>query len=127
MSIRILTVDDHSVVRQGLRMFLALDEELEVVGEAADGAEAVQLAHELQPDVVLMDLLMPGTDGYEVCSILKEDESTRRIPIIMLSAKAQVGDDDLALISGADSYITKPYESDKFLSAIRKSLGEDKG
>ena len=59
MPIRILIVDDHSVVRQGLRMFLGLDPELEVVGEAADGAEGLRRAHELKPDVVLMDVLMP--------------------------------------------------------------------
>jgi len=63
MTIRILLVDDHSVVRQGLRLFLKYDPELEVVGEAADGAEALRLARALKPDVVLMDLLMPIMDG----------------------------------------------------------------
>jgi CheY-like chemotaxis protein len=63
MGTRILIVDDHGVVRQGLRMYLALDPELEVVGEAANGAEALRLTHELNPDVVLMDLLMPVMDG----------------------------------------------------------------
>jgi hypothetical protein len=63
MTIQILIVDDHSVVRQGLRMFLSLDSDLEVVGEASNGAEGVQLARELRPQVVLMDLLMPVMDG----------------------------------------------------------------
>src|ERR1700720_443772 len=61
--IRLLIADDHSVVRQGLRMFLALDPELEIVGEATTGEEAIRLAHELHPQVVLMDLLMPGMGG----------------------------------------------------------------
>ncbi len=71
MSIRVLIADDHSVVRQGLRMFLALDPEFEVVGEAADGAEALRLAHELNPDVVLMDINLPGMNGVECVRQLK--------------------------------------------------------
>jgi len=63
MPVRILLADDHSMVRQGLRIFLELDPELQVVGEASDGAEAVRLARQLEPDVVLMDLLMPVMDG----------------------------------------------------------------
>src|SRR3989442_13613176 len=63
MVIRVLIVDDHSVVREGLHMFLSRDPDLTIVGEAADGAEAVRLARELRPDVVLMDLLMPVMDG----------------------------------------------------------------
>jgi DNA-binding NarL/FixJ family response regulator len=63
MPIRIVIADDHAVVRQGLKMFLGLDPDLEVVGEATNGAEALQLAADLQPDVVLMDLLMPVMDG----------------------------------------------------------------
>src|SRR5215211_2675777 len=62
-AIHVLIVDDHSVVRRGLRMFLEDDPELQIVGEARDGAEAVAQARELRPDVVLMDLLMPGMDG----------------------------------------------------------------
>jgi NarL family two-component system response regulator LiaR len=73
MSIRVLIADDHSVVRQGLRMFLALDPELEVVGEAADGTVALRLAHELEPDVVLMDLLMPVMDGILATSAIRRD------------------------------------------------------
>src|SRR5437773_10009865 len=75
MVTRILIADDHSVVRQGLRMFLALDSDLEVVAEATDGAEAVRLARALQPDVVLMDLLMPRVDG-----IAATQEIRRTVP-----------------------------------------------
>jgi YesN/AraC family two-component response regulator len=67
--IKVLLVDDHSVVRQGLRMFLALDPELDVVGEATNGREALQAARELQPDVILMDLLMPVMDGISAIGL----------------------------------------------------------
>ncbi|HZY40871.1 MAG TPA: response regulator transcription factor, partial [Anaerolineae bacterium] len=73
MAIRILVVDDHSVVRQGLKMFLGLDPELEVVGEAVDGADGVKKAKELKPDVVLMDLLMPVMDGITAIGILRRE------------------------------------------------------
>jgi NarL family two-component system response regulator LiaR len=66
-------VDDHSVVRQGLRMFLRWDPELEVVGEALDGAEALKLARQLQPDVVLMDLVMPVMDGIAATAAIRQE------------------------------------------------------
>src|SRR5579864_1315874 len=73
MVIRVLLADDHSVVREGLRMFLARDPELEVVGEAADGVEAVSLARQLLPDVVLMDLLMPVMDGIAATATIRQE------------------------------------------------------
>ena len=69
MSIRILLADDHSVVRQGLRMFLALDPELEVVGEASDGVQAIEQVGRLKPDIVLMDLIMPVMDGITATAV----------------------------------------------------------
>src|SRR5918997_2605172 len=71
MATRILITDDHGVVRQGLRMFLSLDPELEVVGEASNGEEAVAMARELEPNVVLMDLLMPVMDGIEATKAIR--------------------------------------------------------
>src|SRR5262249_26649710 len=73
MAIRILIADDHAVVRRGLRMFLTEDPDFDVVGEAEDGAEAVRLARELRPDVVLMDLIMPGTDGIEATEQIRRE------------------------------------------------------
>ena len=71
MTIRVLVVDDHSVVRQGLRMFLGLDAELDVVGEASNGQEALERARQLRPDVVLMDLIMPVMDGITAIAALR--------------------------------------------------------
>lgn len=73
MAIRILLVDDHLVVRKGLRTFLSYDPDLEVVGEAADGAQALSLARELLPDVVIMDLLMPGMDGIAATAAIRRE------------------------------------------------------
>ena len=117
MSIRILTVDDHSVVRQGLRMFLALDEELEVVGEAADGAEAVRLAHELFPDVILMDLLMPGMDGMTATETIR-----RELPETEVIALTSVLEDQAvydAMRAGAIGYLLKDTQADELCKAIK--------
>jgi DNA-binding NarL/FixJ family response regulator len=117
MGIRILTVDDHSVVRQGLRMFLSLDEELEVVGEAADGVEAVQLAHELQPDVVLMDLLMPGMDGIEATQTIRQE-----LPEVEVIALTSVLEDQAvydAMRAGAIGYLLKDTQADELCAAIK--------
>src|SRR6478609_6785782 len=73
LPIRILVVDDHAVVRQGVRMFLRTDRELKIVGEAADGEEAVRLARELKPDVILMDLLMPVMDGIAATAAIRQE------------------------------------------------------
>ena len=73
MPIRIVIADDHAVVRQGLRMFLGMDPDLEIVGEAADGRQAIELAHALHPDVVLMDLVMPGMDGISATAALRHE------------------------------------------------------
>jgi len=73
MPIRVLIADDHSVVRQGLRTFLEGDRGLELVGEAKDGAEALRMAHRLRPDVILMDLLMPGMDGLTATAAVRRE------------------------------------------------------
>ena len=73
MAIRIVIADDHAIVRQGLRVFLGFDPELEVVGEAVNGKQAIELAHSLQPDVVLMDLVMPVVGGVEATATIRAE------------------------------------------------------
>jgi DNA-binding NarL/FixJ family response regulator len=117
MGIRILIVDDHGVVRQGLRMYLALDPELEVVGEAANGAEALRLAHELKPDVVLMDLLMPVMDGIAATGAIR-----RESPEVEVIALTSVLEDSAvygAMRAGAIGYLLKDTEADELCRAIK--------
>lgn len=117
MSIRILIADDHSVVRQGLRMFLGLDQELDVVGEATNGAEAIDLARQLQPDVVLMDLLMPVVDGIAATSTIR-----RELPNTEVLALTSVLEDEKvigAIRAGAIGYLLKDTEADELRNAIK--------
>ena len=117
MSIRILIADDHGVVRQGLRMFLSLDTELEVVGEAGTGEEALELTRSLHPDVVLMDLIMPGMDGITaIQQIRKENLPTEIIAV------TSVIDDSLiygSLRAGALGYLLKDTRADDLCRAIK--------
>jgi two-component system, NarL family, response regulator LiaR len=117
MAIRILIADDHAVVRQGLRMFLALDPELEVVGEAANGAEAVALTRELRPDVVLMDLLMPQMDGTAATAVIRRELPDTEVVALtsVLEDASVVG----AVRAGAIGYLLKDTESDELRRAIK--------
>jgi NarL family two-component system response regulator LiaR len=117
MPIRILIADDHSVVRQGLKMFLALDPELEVIGEAENGAEAVKLAGELQPDVVLMDLLMPVMDGITAIENIR-----KTLPDVEVLAVTSVLEDTAvirAIRAGAIGYMLKDTQADELCRAIK--------
>jgi len=117
MTIRILIADDHAVVRQGLQMFLGLDSELEVVGEASDGAETINQAKALLPDVVLMDLKMPGIDG-----ITATREIRRQLPEVEVIALTSVLEDNAvieAVRAGAIGYLLKDTQADELCKAIK--------
>jgi NarL family two-component system response regulator LiaR len=117
MSIKILIVDDHSVVRQGLRMFLNLEPDFEIVGEASNGAEALQRVDELRPDVVLMDLLMPVMDGIQATETIK-----RNYPDTEVIALTSVLEDSTvvnAVRAGAIGYLLKDTEADELNTAIK--------
>jgi len=117
MVIRVLIVDDHAVVRQGLQMFLALDPELDVVGEAANGREAVQQTRQLRPDVVLMDLLMPVMDGVAAIEAIKRD--TPDVEVIALTSVLEDKAIFDAVRVGATGYLLKDTESSKLCEAIK--------
>ena len=117
MPIRLLIVDDHAVVRQGLQMFLKLDAELEIIGEAVNGQQAIQLAAELKPDIVLMDLLMPVMGGVEAIGIIR-----REMPDVEVIALTSVLEDKAvieAIRAGAIGYLLKDTEADELIRAIK--------
>ena len=119
MTIRILIADDHSVVRQGLRMFLGLDPELEVVGEAEDGAEVLRLARQLRPDVVLMDLLMPVMDGITATAAIRQELPDTEVLALtsVLEDASVVG----AVRAGAIGYLLKDTQADALCQAIKSA------
>ncbi|MGI8910203.1 MAG: response regulator [Rubrobacteraceae bacterium] len=117
MTVRVLITDDHKVVRQGLRMFLDLDPDLEVVGEAENGKEALRLAEKLHPDVVLMDLVMPVMDGIEATgAIRKELPDTEVLALTSVLEDASVSG---AVKAGAIGYLLKTTEADELCQAIK--------
>src|SRR5438270_9712170 len=103
--IRVLIVDDHGVVREGLRAYLELEPDILVVGEARDGQEAVRRAQELAPDVVLMDLVMPNMDGVDATSLIKQHRP--EIHVIILTSYLEDERVVPAIKAGATSYLLK--------------------
>jgi two-component system, NarL family, response regulator LiaR len=117
MPIRVLIADDHAVVRQGLRAFLEGDRGLKLVGEAREGAEALRMAHRLRPDVILMDLLMPGMDGLSATAAVRRELPDTEVLALtsVLEDAAVVG----AVRAGAIGYMLKSAEPEELRSAIR--------
>ena len=115
----ILVVDDEQYIRLLVRRLLS---DKFTVLEASDGAEAVDMAREHKPDLILMDIMMPNVDGYNACSMIKTDQSTKRIPVVMLTGIGYELNKKLAKEMGADDYITKPFTSEKLLDTIGKFL-----
>ena len=117
MVIRILIADDHSVVREGLRMFLGRDPELSVVGEAADGEETVQLAQQLRPDVVVMDLLMPVMDGITATAVIRS--ALPETEVIALTSVVESASVVGVVKAGAIGYLLKDTQAPELRRAIK--------
>jgi DNA-binding NarL/FixJ family response regulator len=115
--IRVLIVDDHAMVRRGMRDFLALHDDLEVVGEAADGAAAIEGAAAFRPDVVVMDLLMPGVDGIDATARIKA--SYPEIEIVAITSFVEEARVIAAIEAGAAGFLLKDAEADELAAAIR--------
>lgn len=116
-SIRVMLVDDHAVVRSGLAAFLLAFDDLELVGEAGDGEEAIRLCGQTTPDVVLMDLVMPGLDGAETTRAIRQQYP--RVQVVALTSFREEGLVQRALQAGAISYLLKNVSADELATAIR--------
>src|SRR6202165_3340276 len=115
--IKVLVVDDHWVVRQGLRMFLDQESAITVVGEASDGSEAIEQARGLRPDVVLMDILMPHVNGIEATARIKSEMPN--VEVIALTSVLQDRSVSDAIQAGAIGYLIKDTRGDELVRAIR--------
>ncbi|GAA2736243.1 response regulator transcription factor [Pedococcus aerophilus] len=118
--LRVLIVDDHQLVRSGFAMILSVEDDLEVVGEAADGAEAVAQARALRPDVVLMDVQMPGTDGIEATRQVVAEDLGRVIILTTFDRDDYLFD---ALEAGASGFLLKNSDADTLVEAVRAAAG----
>jgi two-component system cell cycle response regulator DivK len=123
--IKVLYVEDNDDNVYMLKMRLELLDEFEIL-VAEDGEKGCEMASTEAPDIILMDLEMPGIDGWEASRRLKSDPRTRDIPIIALSAHALAGMRDKALAAGCDDFDTKPIEFDRLLETMRRLLAPRK-
>jgi DNA-binding NarL/FixJ family response regulator len=117
--IRVLIVDDHAMVRRGMRDFLDLHDDIEVVGEAADGSAAVEATDELRPDVVVMDLLMPGLDGIGATAAIKARHPA--VQVVAITSFIEEERVTAAIEAGASGFLLKDAEADDLATAIRSA------
>lgn len=121
MDIRVLIADDHHVVRRGLVFFLQTQKGLDIIGEAGNGKEAVELAKVLKPDIILMDLVMPEMDGIQATKIIKRDQP--EIKIMMLTSFSDQDHVIPALEAGASGFQLKDIQPDELVTSIKKIMG----
>jgi DNA-binding response OmpR family regulator len=117
---RVLIVDDEPDIVETVKFNLEL-ESIECL-VAHDGEQALAIAHREKPDLILLDIMLPKMNGFKVARLLKFDEVYKHIPIIMLTARSQKADLDLGEETGADEYLTKPFEMDALVDLVRKYL-----
>ena len=122
---RVLVVDDEPSIAKILR------KQLEVAGfevaVAVDGAEGLVKVREFRPELIVLDVMLPKLSGHQVCATLKQDAELKTIPVLMLTAKAQRKDQDEGLQSGADAFLTKPFQLEELLAQVRRLLGNGAG
>jgi DNA-binding response OmpR family regulator len=121
MAIKILVVEDELVIAENLRVLLK--SQGYDAAYARDGAEGVARARQMQPQLVLLDVMLPKLSGLEVCRALKKDPATKNIHIVMVTGLGRSADVDAAFAAGACDYIIKPFETKRLLKKIEKVLG----
>ena len=117
---RVLLVDDSETIRRSAEIFLKLTG-MEVI-LATDGFDALAKISDFNPDLILVDIMMPKLDGYQMCQIVKQHPAYRKTPVIMLSSKDGVFDRARGRIAGSDQYLTKPFTRDGLLAAVNAQL-----
>ncbi len=120
---KILLIDDHHSVLRLLETILRV-RGYEVVA-VSDGAEGVEAACRELPDLILLDVTMPGLDGFKICRILKEDPQTRNIPVIFLTARCEGADVETARRAGAADFVSKPFKSQHIIAILDRYLGPE--
>ena len=118
---KILIADDEPSLRLLVRATLSANKSFELI-EAFDGNEALDKAQKEKPSILLLDVMMPGLSGFEVCERLKNDKTTKDIVIVMLTAKGQQSDKDWAISVGTDYFLTKPFSPLELFNLIEKIL-----
>ncbi|KAB1454107.1 response regulator [Vibrio panuliri] len=121
---RVMLVDDHPLMRRGLSQLLSFEDEFEVIAEASSGAEAVAKNHEVEPDLILLDLNMKGMSGLDTLNALRADNCDANIVILTVSDSA--ADIDALVKAGADGYLLKDTEPDELIEVLKNSLNGDK-
>lgn len=121
---KILVVEDDFTIADNLQALLRVKGYQTLF--AADGQAGVELARKEQPDIVLLDILLPKLGGFDVCRILKSDAKTKGIKIVMLTGLGRMGDVETAFSAGANDYLIKPYDNERLLKKIEKVLTDGK-
>jgi len=118
---KILICDDEANIRN--IMDFSLEAEGFLAVSAVDGNSALQAAMTEEPDLIILDVMMPGADGLTVCRELKQNPRTKHIPVLMLSARSGKGDREAGLAAGAEDYVTKPFSPQRIVDKVNEMLG----
>lgn len=117
---KVLLVEDEADILEGLKARLSL-EDFEIF-TASDGKTGVELARQKKPDLIILDVMLPTLTGYDACRVLKKDDATKHIPILILTALPHLEDAEEAFRAGANDFLNKPYTNERLMSKVEKLL-----